>query len=574
MLHVFLLLLAIAFYPVSSQAVTLTFMHQNDLHAHLTPHADLAPDGAIGAIGTRTKVVERGGLARLATLVKKIRAENPNSVLMSVGDTYHGGVEALYSVGNAIVEPMNTLGVDVGVPGNWDFGFGPFVFRARYTNATSRELAMLRDPMRPEGITEIFRPNYPNLAANMVETRTGALLLPATLIKQVGGVKVGFIGLTSDIVKMMYPLLAPGLTFTEGEAQYAQLINKYAAQLRSQGAAVVVVMSELGLHKNYRLAQVIAPKSVDIIFSAHTHELTATPLKSASGALVVEAGNDGNLGRMDVTVSGNKITGTAWKVIPIDRTLAVDIKDPTPNSMLALTHPIDTVIGHTSEPLDRAHALENNFNNALTDILRGYGKTNIAVTPGFRFYGVVAEPGATLEDNTVANGNITLEDVYRFLPMPFMIATADVTGKQLRMIMEESYKTVYSQDPFDQLGGWTFGFSGLKATVDLGAANGARVLNMHLSDNAAVITDDSVVSVTGCRRVIEPMDKLCNFRGVTNLRPLIRTGTAEPWTGIDLLIEGISKQMPYYAGRRDITDISGIPTWPQSPWVQPLAEVP
>lgn len=300
MLHVFLILLAIAFYPVSSQAVTLTFMHQNDLHAHLTPHADLAPDGAIGAIGTRTKVVERGGLARLATLVKKIRAENPNSVLMSVGD----------------------------------------------------------------------------------------------------------------------------------------------------------------------------------------------------------------------------------------------------------------------------------INNALTDILRGYGKTNIAVTPGFRFYGVVAEPGATLEDNTVANGNITLEDVYRFLPMPFMIATADVTGKQLRTIMEESYKTVYSQDPFDQLGGWTFGFSGLKATMNLGAANGARVLDMHLSDNAAVITDDSVVSVTGCRRVIEPMDKLCNFRGVTNLRPLIRTGTAEPWTGIDLLIEGISKQMPYYAGRRDITDISGIPTWPQSPWVQPLAEVP
>lgn len=564
-------------------------MHQADLHANLTTHAALVPDGPIGEPNTGTKVVQRGGMARLATLIKRIRAENPNSVLMSIGDTYHGGVEAMYTVGNAIVEPMNTLGVDVGVPGNWDFGWGPFVFRARYTDASRRELEMLRDPLRPD-IDEILRPNYPNLAANMVNTMTGRHVLAPTFSKTVGGVKVGFIGLTSDIVKYTYPLLAPGLTFTEGEKAYTELINKYAAALRSEGHTVVVVMSELGLPKNWRLAQTIDRGAVDVIFSAHTHELTSTPLTSASGALVVEPGNDTNLGRMDVTVVNNKVTGRAWRVIPIDLTLAedatmkavvdrhrerflrgpVNIQSPLPNITMALTHPIDMVVGHTDQPLDRASALESNFNNAFTDIIRHYGKTNLGLAPGFRFSGLVAAPGAPLEGNSVATGNITLEDVYRFLPMPFMIATADVTGQQLRMLLEESLKSVYSHDAFNQIGGWTFAFSGLKATVDLSAPDGARVLDLRLADNGMPITDSSVLTVTGCRRPVEPLDKLCNFRGVTNVRPLIGTGMREPWTGIDILIEGLSKKVPFNAARRDITDVSGIPLWPQSPWVGPL----
>lgn len=586
---IFLLLLPILLAPLSAQGVTITFMHQADLHANLITHAELVPDGPIGDPNTGTEVVQRGGMARLATLIKRIRAENPNSVLMSIGDTYHGGVEAMYTVGNAIVEPMNTLGVDVGVPGNWDFGWGPFVFRARYTDASRRELEMLRDPLRPD-IDQILRPNYPNLAANMVNTMTGRHVLAPTFSKTVGGVKIGFIGLTSDIVKYTYPLLAPGLTFTEGEQAYTRLINKYAAQLRSQGHTIVVVMSELGLPKNWSLAQTINRGAVDVIFSAHTHELTATPLTSASGALIVEPGNDTNLGRMDITVVNNKVTGRAWRVIPIDLTLAedatmkavvdrhrerflrgpVNIQSPLPNITMALTHPIDMVVGHTDQPLDRAYALESNFNNAFTDIIRHYGKTDLGLAPGFRFSGLIAAPGAPLEGNTVATGDITLEDVYRFLPMPFMIATADVTGQQLRMLLEESLKSVYSHDAFNQAGGWTFGFSGLKATVDLSAPDGARVSDLHLSDNNTPITDSTVLTVTGCRRPIEPLDKLCNFRGVTNVRPLIGTGMLEPWTGIDILIEGLSKKVPFNAARRDITDVSGIPLWPQSPWVGPL----
>lgn len=138
--------------PAAAQepAVTsVTFIHMNDLHAHLTPHLDVVPDAPLGETSDKTK----------------------------------------------IVEPVNALGIDVGVPGNWDFAYGPLVTRMRYTNLPmtrfmrpmqraasrfgGRPLARMRghdveqaedadgralDMMMPFG--EIKRPNFPNLAAN------------------------------------------------------------------------------------------------------------------------------------------------------------------------------------------------------------------------------------------------------------------------------------------------------------------------------------------------------------------------------------------------------------------------
>lgn len=90
------------------------------------------------------------------------------------------------------------------------------------------ELARVADPMRPQGISDVLRPNFPSLAANMTERLTGRPFLKPTLIKTVGGVKVGFIGITSDIVKEIYPLLALGFDFTQGDT-----FDKYDTNLRA-----------------------------------------------------------------------------------------------------------------------------------------------------------------------------------------------------------------------------------------------------------------------------------------------------------------------------------------------------
>ena len=313
---------------------TVTLIHFNDLHAHLSPHLDRVAVPATSGVVATTSLQERGGLARAATLIKQIRADNPNSVLMNIGDTYHGGVEAMFTLGNAVADPMNALGVDIGVPGNWDYAYGPNVTRLRYANLTTQETAQLESALSASTsglISKIKRPSFPNLAANVTYTqpasKAGQPFLPPTWTTVRGGIKIGFIGISSDIVPRMSSVLATGLSFLQGEAAYKALIEQQAKNLRDGGSQLVFVMSELGIHRDKQLADHISSGSVDVFFSAHTHEATFTPLVSSSGALVVEAGNDGYVGRMDATVgkAGTGVKPTfVWKLMTLDKSIAED----------------------------------------------------------------------------------------------------------------------------------------------------------------------------------------------------------------------------------------------------------
>lgn len=624
---VFALLAAVSslFAPASAAPVTITFIHFNDLHAHLTPHADLVPDAPLGQTSTRTKVVERGGLARLATLVKRIRADNPNSVLMNIGDTYHGGVEAFYTNGNAIIEPVNALHIDVGVVGNWDYAYGPLVTRMRYTNLpithlmkpmqrmssnmarrggpmqrfregrnnddSEEESSRGLDLMMPFG--EIKRPNFPNLAANvtlsMPPMMRGKLMMPATMMKNMHGVKVGFIGLTSDIVPRMHKMLAFGMTFVEGENNYRDLVNRYQKQLRAEGATVIVVMSELGLQKNYRLAQVIEP-GVDVIFSAHTHEAVFKPLTSHSGALVVEAGNDGYVGRMDVTVDHGRVLDRQWQLTPIDASIPedaemkalvdkarapflarnVNLSLPMPMMHQKLTRPINTVIGHTDVPLDRRQVLESRFNDFMGEIMRRAAGSDIAITPGFRFDSVVGGKAIPVEDNTVAAGDITLEDVYRYFPVPYTISTAEIDGVHLRGVLEEALTNVFSPDVFKQSGGWLEGFAGLDASLDLAKPDGRRVIGMRLKGSGNVISASSILKVAGCSRLMDASDTLCSYAGFRDVQALRNARTGQAWTPVDLFVEAVANGVPAFDSTPNLKDSSGFNSWPKTPFIQPL----
>lgn len=563
-------------------SVTISFIHLNDLHAHLTPHAErIKSDDGI-------KVVERGGLARLATLIDSIRQENPNHLLMNIGDTYHGGVEALYTNGNAIVDPVNALNIDVGVPGNWDFAYGPSVTRARYTKNDS-VVEGIRD--------EIKQPNFPNLAANVTyrfpPNVRGETFLPATLILEVGGVPVGFIGLTSDIVPRMHPSLAFGLHFLEQEADYLALLNTHSAALRKQGAKVVVVMSELGIHKDYQLAGKIPSNSIDVFFSAHTHEATAEPLVATSGAWVVEAGNDTYLGRMDISVAQGQVVHKSWRLLSVDHDIEpsalvqqlveqarapflsadVDMRIPSLASGLRLTQPIDQVVGYTNHGLDRRHALENSFNNAYADMLRQYSGAQLAMTPGFRFDSVIPADNQTYEDTAIMMGAITLEDAYRFFPVPFTLSTARVDGKRLQEIIESNLNAVFSPDTFAHSGGWFDGYAGLELDLNLAKPEHERVLDMRLSDSGLKIENTDVLTIAGCSRPfdMESETTLCSYTGFTEVLPLNNPATGQPWTGVDFLVYGLRNGLlGDLAREKHMHDLNDTLLWPQGDYYQPL----
>lgn len=575
--------------------VTVTLLHYNDLHAHLTPHTDRVPDAPYGQTANTTRIVTRGGIARLATLIRQQRAVYPDSILMNIGDTFHGGAEALFTLGNAIANPVNALGVDIGVPGNWDFAYGPNVTRLRYVNLTTQERnALLATLRNVNGLDDIKRPNFPNLAANVTFTapsaKAGQTILPATLIIKRSGVSIGFIGLTSDIVPRMSKTLAAGMSFLQGETAYKDLIERHAAKLRAQGAQIVVVMSELGLHRDKRLADVLMPGTVHVFFSAHTHEATFTPLVSASGALVVEAGNDGYLGRMNITIAAGQAPVFDWALLPIGADLAEDaamktlvdaarapflaadpdIKLPEPYVDHVLHRSLAAVVGHSNGALDRRAALDNTFNRVFTDRLRARTGTLLAMTPGFRYDAVIGAPGEYLEDNTVANGDITLEDVYRFFPVVYTLSTANVTGQRLLEIAETALTSVYSRDPFSQGGGWVEGLSGLGLDVNVAGDDGSRVQSAVLADLQQPVDATATYTITGCTRPDDAADELCSYGGFTNVQALINPATGSAWTVNDMLLDLLATGPLPAAPAARFTDSSATPVWPAAPFVQPL----
>ncbi len=611
---------------------TITFVELNDLHANLIGHKDLVrnADGSMS-------VDVRGGMARMKTVINQIRSENSDTLLMNVGDTFHGGVEAFYSLGNAIADPLNAMGIDIGVPGNWDYYYTPAVTRARYGHV-DKEIVSVTFPNLADPFP-IKRPNFPNLGAN-VRDITDPLpedFLPPTHMFELNGIKVGFIGFTSDIVEMMQPMLAEGMDFAWGKTEHTRLLVKFAQQLRDQGADIVAVMSELGIHKDVALSKMLAamvtdgtlaPGLIDIFFSAHTHEVVDKPITAsvdgtALYAPVVEAGNDGYLGRMDITMRydgstttgrlRNKVTeqnwsnqGMKWKLITIDGSIP---EDPAMKKLVQaarvpflkkdvnlmavpfvgqhLTQPIDTVIGYLqpgsvmregsamSAVLSRKDSLESTFNAALSQMMRDVTGTDIAMTPGFRMGTSIPEAGFLMENGVVADGDITLEDAYRFFPMYYGLATGTTSGAHLKQVIEEVLQTTYSADTWNTRGGWNYGYAGLDVKVDLAAGDSHRVIDLRRSDDGSEIQDTDTLTVTGCRRLpIDFQGVMCGIGGFDNVANVQNPQTALPWSLVDVFVHMLQDEgYPLQTSSLNITDTSNTLRWPDSEFIQPIEGV-
>lgn len=543
---------------------------------------------------------------------------------MNIGDTFHGGGEALFSNGNAIVDPVNALNVDIGVPGNWDFAFGPVVTNARYGNLINEEVKRPNYELLAANATYRIPPQLQsnpiagNLVQNVFNYTAGDEFLPASKIIEKSGVKIGFIGITSDIVERMHPVLAFNIEFAQGENAYLDLIETNAASLRSEGANIVVVMSELGIQKDWALANQLSTDTVQVIFSAHTHEVTPEPLVSSSGTLVVEAGNDSYLGQMDVTFDNGSVSSTNWQLHRLDESVEEDsamlalveqaraayvvdnpnlsipsvsigngqLSDlmPSPSNQ-TLSFGLDQHLHTTELPLTRLNALESHFNNFYTDLLRLTNSTDVAMTPGFRF-NALAIPSLDAfkgdaedyiwqsEVPELLDGELTIGDVYRYFPAPYNIATGQIRVGQLKEIIETNLTNVFSTTAFNQSGGWVDGFSGLSIDLDLGAPDGNRINEIAFEDGTP-LADDRMISVTGCARPFDMAAEttLCSYDGFENVTMLINPANGESYTAADYLIDHLMQNnglIEEIVSRKTFNDQSTLTQWPNSPYLQPL----
>lgn len=550
---------------VAGPAKTITLMQFSDLHGKMVPHQEIFQ-------GDRAQNYS-GGLTKMATAIKQVRADDPDALLLMVGDTTHGSAETLFTMGDSVMNGVNSLGIDVFTPGNWDFGHGPRAFRNRFAGGNPAGQLL---PLPPNNRTTLSatKPGCPanpttcNVTAATFDTvainlynynealgKIGPRVLPPYKMLEAKGVKVAVIGITTDVVPQQAATFNIGFRFTMGFNELPGII----AEAKAAGAEVIVVQSELGLAKNLQLAKEI--KGIDVMFSGHTHERTheALIVKQNKGGktIVTEAGEDTHLGRLDLTVKNGKVHGFDWELIELDDAMPEDpdmkaIVDADRATFVGtgltchtfgpggfsfgeghtLCDDLDTVVGTTLVTLERRDVLEDIANNFMVDAFVEAGRqadpslnvdNSLSTTNGFRYDNVVLGQGTAIDGSTAAaSGDISIGDLYAYYPIGAALALASYSGGRLFDHWEGILSHVFDRNPYRQRGGWNLGFTGnMHFNIDLvnlplSISYPGRILDITV--NGQPFDRSKTFTLVSCYPHGNPIDEACRTSGAFNFR--------------------------------------------------------
>lgn len=464
----------------------ITIIHTGDFHGHLIPRANVRSD----SVG-----LKEGGLARIATVIKKIRSEESNVLYVHTGDTIQGGAEVLYTRGQAMVDVLNMpeFGIDAFAPGNWEFVYGTNRFVELFGGAA---------PLAPWGTVaaNVFNTTGGGTCAN----RNGTRPVAPYKIKMVGNVKVGILGLTTDRgPQVVGSAVTKGLCFlrngddvfvtdpvtgviTQTAGGVDSEVAQQVAHLRNvEVVGLVVMASEMGLANNIRLAEKI--DGIDVILSSDMHEETAravVAVNKTSGrkTILVEEGQDGTMmGKLEVKVENGAVKEWEWKSIRVDSSISenknvaakiaqiragftgsnyADKLNPFNGSYMK--RPIDAVVGTTAVPLHRSNfsnenmpgVIEGSSHDFLTDAFKAMTGAQIGAIRGFRY------------GTHVPVGPIKYEDLFHFMPIGPQIARARLPGQAIKNQIENAADGSLNPDVSKWTGGWLFNFSGVTMDLD------------------------------------------------------------------------------------------------------------
>lgn len=387
-----------------------TLIQQNDIHAQLEVHWELfRGDG-------REEYRRVGGIARAAAVAEAIKRETGAALLVDCGDAIHGTLPAMRTEGRVVVPALNAEGVDLFVPGNWEYGFGPDALRQRAAE------------MR-----------FPVLAANLRDAGDGEPVFPGTLVREIGGVRVGFIGLTSPIIPRMSPRFAAGLRFLDEREALASAVEELRGGERCD---VVVLVSHLGFAQDVALVRSI--DGVDVVLSGHTHNRLARPAVVA-GTILIQSGFSGSfLGRLELEVTTGRISGWRHELVALDESIEPDgdVRALVEEGLAPWRAEMDEQVGHTEVALHRMALLETPMDNLIVDAYQAITGSDVAFSHGWRF----APP--------VPAGPITTADLWAMVPTDPELFTARVSGRQLLAFLEADLDNVFAGDALQQAGGY------------------------------------------------------------------------------------------------------------------------
>ena len=497
----------------------------NDFHgnidgANLTFRSDADNIFSLNAAGQRV-AVPAGGVDYMAGLVNQLKADAPNSVVVSAGDLV--GASPLNSAlfhDEPTIETMNRLGLDFNAVGNHEFDEGrDELLRLQNggchpTDPNSCRGNSVGTPFPFEGAKFDF------LAANVVDTTTGKTLFPAFGVKNFKGNRVAFIGMTLEATpSIVTPSGVAGLAFRD-EADTA---NKLVAQLKRRGIdAVVVLIHEGGFAPGSinGCTGVSGPivdivnrldDAVDLVVSGHTHQAYNCSLPNRAGRAipVTSAGSFSRvMTSIDLTLNTKTkdvIAVTAENRL-VDRSNFLGAAEPIQpvaeiSTIVAnynsLVQPIaNRVVGAITADITRARTAAGE--SALGDVIAD-AQLN-ATAPADKGAAVIAfmNSGGIRADLTFAsstagegNGNVTYGESFTVQPFGNSLIVKTFTGQQIYDLLNQQWASNQFADGGRTLqvsNGFTYQHTFIPNTSPLGAnyvCDGSVLLNGAPIDRAA-----------------------------------------------------------------------------------------
>jgi sulfur-oxidizing protein SoxB len=443
-----------------------SLLHMTDSHAQLLPvyfrepvgagfarRYGLAPGSAqahaftsIDFAAAARRYGKVGGYAHLATLVKRVRASRPHALLLDGGDTWQGSATALWTEGADMIGAQKLLGVDL-MTAHWEFTYGA----KRVQRAIESELGGIEF-----------------LAQNVKTLDFEDPVFKPYILRTMNGVPVAIIGQAFPYTPIANPrYLIEEWTFGIQEERLQKLVD----EVRAKGAQAVVLLSHNGLEVDQKVAARV--RGIDAILGGHTHDGIPAPFV-VGDTLVTNAGSNGKfLGVLDLDVRGGRVSGYRYRLLPVFSNLL-----PADRAMRAyidkarapFRNRLDEKLAVTEGLLYRRGTFNGTWDQLLLDALLAEKNAEIAFSPGFRW-------GSTL----LAGDAITFEHLMDQTAITYPQSTLnELTGTQIREILEDIADNSFNPDPYRQQGGDMVRVGGMTYACTLNAGAGERISDMRL----------------------------------------------------------------------------------------------
>lgn len=404
---------------IGGAPVKVQLLGLNDLHGQLDTDTKITVNG---------QSVLAGSMEYTAAAIKQREATNKNTLLVHAGDMIGGSplVSALFQ-DEPTVEVLEAMGMDVGTLGNHEFDEG-----------IAELQRMINGGEHPKGTAGYDGMNFPLVAANAYDKSTNELITAPFVVKEVGGKKIGFIGVvTQETPDMIVTKGNENLQITDE----AEAINTYTAELKSQGIEAIVVLAhnptiQDGYADGFDASKIAenVDDEVDVIFAAHNHTFND---KVVDNKLIVQAYSYGSAFSdvdLELDLDTGEIISKEAEIVTVYQSDYTP--DPTVSAIMKkyedLVAPMKAeVVGNSATTLAKAYPstsgefADNGLGNLIADGMKAAMDTDFALMNGG---GVRAQLEA---------GEVTFGDLFSIQPFGNVLNKVNLSGADLKEVLNK-----------------------------------------------------------------------------------------------------------------------------------------